>query len=150
MPQNYFLHIALNDRSPAAMLIGPLTMTAPYIVQTNVIRKWMQWGEKKEQTILVQYSSNPAIGLKEINSTLDLAQQEEQQLNGIQALASACSHTRARRDCLWCLRNARFLPHVIKVCFPGKCWFCCLWDPLCAWKESRDCFLPSILTILIK
>lgn len=49
----------------------------------------------REQTILVQYSSNPAMGLKEINSTLDLAQREEQQLYGIHAPASSCIHTRA-------------------------------------------------------
>lgn len=73
MPKSYFLLIVLNDRSPVVMLIGHLTMTPLHIVQTedlgiNLVRK-----EIGQKVILVQDSSDPATGLKEINSVGDLA-----------------------------------------------------------------------------
>lgn len=73
MPQSNFLFIVLNDRSPVVMPVGDLTMTLLYIVQTydleiNLVRK-----EIGQKVILVQDSSDPATGLKEINNVLDRA-----------------------------------------------------------------------------
>lgn len=73
MPQSNFLFIVLNDRSPVVMPVGHSTMTPLYIVQTydleiNSVRK-----EIGQKVILIQDSSDPATGLKEINNVLDHA-----------------------------------------------------------------------------
>ena len=73
MPKSYFLLIILNDRSPVVMLIGHLTMTPLYVVQTYDLEINFMRKEIGQKVVLVQDSSDPAIGLKEITNVLDLA-----------------------------------------------------------------------------
>lgn len=70
MPKSYFLLIILNSRSPVVVLIGHSTTTPLYLVQT--LSKYLEINvartEIGQKVIPVQDSSDPAIGLKEINS----------------------------------------------------------------------------------
>ena len=55
------------------MLIGHLTMTPLYVVQTYDLEINFMRKEIGQKVVLVQDSSDPAIGLKEITNVLDLA-----------------------------------------------------------------------------
>lgn len=85
------------------MLIGHSTTTPPYLVQTS--SKYLEINvartEIGQKVIPVQDSSDPATGLKEINSIRALSLRTA--VCSLQALASVSSHTQSlqRPSVVW-------------------------------------------------